>query len=364
VQSRNTPRCGCECSDTGARDQSIRYLVLPDLSTPETNGLKEQVQTLIDDKAMTPQVLKSLKDLMKILDVKNLQHRITWIEQWQDGALVLSSVPESIGLLLKEDLLSKTGAVLLVPQGCSSLLPEILPPGFKADPKAVYKPKSGTNLSFTFDPELELQDIVLNPPAGKTIVLAPSKGTMETLYIKHAEELEAKGVTLVCQGLSGGQGRMQAEFEGAKAPAIWLMTPWSFEGIDLPDNTVDHLYIKALPFDHPSHTVLSRRAQHFGNAFMEYLMPRLLHRLFRLLRTFARLKSANANLVVMDERIFSKDYGRAIKAYLETFSGTQVAEVKAEPKEKVSAKPAEPKKKAPAKKATKKKVDDAQLPLL
>lgn len=333
--------------------QSIRYIVRPDLSTPETKGLKEQTEGLLEDKTMTPQVRKALMDLLKILDVENLQHRITWIEQWQDGALVLSSVPESIGLLLKNDLLSKTGAVLLVPQGCSSLLPEILPPGFKADPKTVYKPAGTTELNLSFDAELELQDIVLNPPPGKTIILAPSKGMMETLYIKHAEELETQGITLVCQGLSGGQGRMQAEFEGAKAPAVWLMTPWSFEGIDLPDNTVDHLYIKALPFDHPSHTVLSRRAQHFGNAFMEYLMPRLLHRLFRLLRTFARLKSIHADITIMDERIFSKEYGKAIKAYLETFAGTQEAKAEKVPRPK----------KAPAKKVAKKNPADPQQQL-
>lgn len=339
--------------------QSIRYLVKPDLSTPETNGLKKQVHMLIEDKSMTPQVRKSLTDLMKILDPANLQHRITWIEQWQDGALVLSSVPESIGLLLKEDLLGKTGAVLLVPQGCSSLLPEILPPGFKADPKTVYKPASGTKLTMTFDPELELQDIALSPPAGKTIVLAPSKGMMETLFMKHAEELEEKGITLVCQGVSGGQGRMQAEFEGAKAPAIWFMTPWAFEGIDLPDGTVDHLYIKALPFDHPSHTVLSRRAQHFGNAFMEYLMPRLLHRLFRLLRTFARLKSASADLTVMDERIFSKDYGKAVKKYLETFSEVPSDQSVVTGTQKSTA----VKKKAPTKKAVTKKLGGPQQQL-
>ncbi len=341
--------------------QSIRYIAKPDLTTPETSGLKEQIHTLLDDSTMTPQVRKSLTDLLNILDPANLQHRITWIEQWQDASLVLSSVPESIGLLLKEDLLSKTGAVLLVPQGCSGLLPEILPPGFKPDPKDVYKPASGTRLQMTFDPEMELHDVVLNPPAGKTIVLAPSKGMMETLFIKHAEELEAKGITLVCQGVSGGQGRMQAEFESAKAPAVWVMTPWAFEGIDLPDNTVDHLYVKALPFDHPSNTVLSRRAMHFGNAFVDYLMPRLLHRLFRLLRTYARLRSSDGDVTIMDERIFSKEYGKAIKRYLEIFTQAGTEATAAAPVTKTAA----PKKKPAAKKApAKKKVSDAQLPLL
>jgi DNA polymerase III epsilon subunit-like protein len=351
--------------------QSIRYLVKSDLTTPETSGLKEQAEAVLKAKDITPQLKKNLTDLLKILDPENLPHRIVWMEQWQDGALVLSSVPESIGLLLKEDLLSKTGAVLLIPQGTSQLLPEILPPGFRADPKQVYAPKGSTKVGITFDPELDLPAIVLNPPPGKSIVLAPSKGVMEMLFIKHAEELEEKGITLVCQGVSGGQGRMQAEFEGAKAPAVWLMTPWSFEGIDLPDGTVDHLFIKSLPFDHPSNTILSRRAQHFGNAFTEYLMPRLLHRLFRLLRTFSRFRSANADITVMDERIFSKDYGKAIKRYLDMVAGTEGTDVSAsakpvtKPAEKMAAapKPAAAKKAAP-KKMVKKKANDAQLPLL
>jgi hypothetical protein len=73
----------------------------------------------------------------------------------------------------------------------------------------------------------------------------------------------------------------------------------------------------------------------------------------------------------MDERIFSKDYGKAIKRYLDMVAGTEGTDVSAsakpvtKPAEKMAAapKPAAAKKAAP-KKMVKKKANDAQLPLL
>lgn len=327
--------------------QDVRYLAKNDLTTPETKGLRTQTETLLNDGTLTPQVQKTLNNLSRILDEENLGHRIVWIEQWQNGAQVLSSVPERIGALLQEDLLSRTGALLLVPQGCSALLPEILPPGFHPKETDVHTVEGGTTLSITIDPTLPLDRLLTDPPEGKTILLLPSRGMMETLYVKYSEALDAQGVTFICQGMSGGQGRMQAEFLAAEGQTIWLITPWSFEGIDLPADTVDHLALKSLPFDHPSHTVLSRRSQHYRNAFVEYLMPRLLHRLFRLLRTFSRFAKPEADVLILDERIGTKEYGKFIRAYLGKFMQTDAPVSAPKP---VQAEEPKPQKKPTAKK--------------
>ena len=195
------------------------------------------------------------------------------------------------------------------------------------------------------------------PPEGKTIFLLSSKRSIEMMFIKFMEKMEAKGVTMLCQGMSGGQGRMEAEFLSAQGKTVWLLTPWTYEGTDLPRGSVDHLVLESLPFDHPNHAVLSRRALHFKNAFMQYFVPRLQHRLFRLLRTFRRHARDGGDVCVLDQRLFSKDYGRAVRGYLSRFAAEEKTDCGPEPKDTP-----EPKKQPTKKNATPKK-DEGQLQL-
>ena len=128
---------------------------------------------------------------------------------------------------------------------------------------------------------------------------------------------------MICQGVSGGQGRMRAEFLAASAPAVWLQTTWNFEGVELPLGSVDHLVLATLPFDYLSHPILSRRAARYKDSFSEYFFPRLQQRLFRILRTFSRFKTAGADVRMTDDRIRTKAYGKEIAAYLGRFSGVE-----------------------------------------
>jgi len=161
--------------------------------------------------------------------------------------------------------------------------------------------------------------VLRNPPKGKTIILMGSRGRIEDAFVRFGIDLENRGITLISQNLSGGVGRMQAEFTAAKEHAVWMLTPWSFESVDLPVKTIDHLIIETLPFDHPSHTILSRRAEHFRDPFMEYTLPRLMHRLYRILRTFSRYRTTDGDVRFLDERLEKKEYGRTVWKYLSQF---------------------------------------------
>lgn len=171
-----------------------------------------------------------------------------------------------------------------------------------------------------FPEAASLESIMSNPPPGKTVVLLGSRKIIEDAFVRHTETLEAKGVTLICQNLSGGQERMQAEFMAASTPALWLLTPWTYEGVELPVGTVDHLILFTLPFDHPSHAVISRRAAHYRDAFGEYSLPRLKARLFRLLRTYMRHATDHADVQICDDRLRTKNYGAEVRAYLEQYA--------------------------------------------
>ena len=302
--------------------QDIRYLSPSDLDSHDTKGLRTLMSDVMQQE-WPAQLTRHLEDLQKILQIENLHHRIAWIEQKPSGSQILQSVPERIGQLLGDTLFKRFPTTLLIPQGSADMLPEILPVasrGLRVTGTSNPKPETRNSTPISFDPHPNLDELLTSPPPGKTVILLPGKSAIEDLYVKYMEALEKKNVTLICQGMSGGMGRMTAEFLAAPAPAVWLITPWMFEGVDLPVGTVDHFILKALPFDHPSHPVLGRRSQCYRDPFNEYSLPRLLHRLFRLLRTYARIKTPEGDVRILDDRIQTKGYGKTVKEYLEQFS--------------------------------------------
>ena len=145
----------------------------------------------------------------------------------------------------------------------------------------------------------------------------------------------------------------------APDPVVWLITSWNFEGLELPPGSVDHLVLSTLPFDYLAHPVLGKRAARYRDSFTDYFFPRLLHRIFRILRTFSRFKTPGADVRVIDERVRTKEYGKKIAAYLQRFASSLEAPVM-QPK----AKPAKPKKEEKAAEGSpKKKGEKDQLSL-
>lgn len=296
--------------------QDVRYLTSMDLETSEAKALRERLAPFLVDSALPELARRSLADLEQILTPSLLSHRIAWIDQRQGGSQSVQSVPERIGPMLSSLVYERFPTMLVTPTGSASTLREILP---QTDLKAE-NPFPPFDLPLAIRTDLNLDDLLRSPPQGKTVVLIASRRVIEEKFVEFTPPLEERGVTLICQNLSGGLERMTAEFLAAQAPALWLLTPWSFEEVELPAETVDRLVIASLPFDHPSHTVLSRRAAHYPNAFEDYFLPRLEHRLFRLLRTFCRHRTFLGDVLVTDDRLKSKPYGKRVMAFLKQFA--------------------------------------------
>lgn len=296
-------------------DTDLRYLAPSDLESRDCSELKKTLEGAVSEE-MPPQARRALLELQQILNPQNLAGRFAWIESMKDGSKTIKSVPEDIGELLADRLYSTTKITLLIPPGSSETLATILPGRSARNLKpSVLQPPRFT-LSMPVGVSLES---VLREPKGKTIVIVPSKRTIEDVFVRHTERLEEEGITLLCQGFSGGASRMQAEFAIAKAPAVMLMTPWMYEGLDLEPGMVDALFLQSLPFDHPAHAVVSRRALRFRDGFSDYSLPRLQHRLFRLFRTFSRHAKPGAVFQILDDRLRTKDYGKRTAKYLESF---------------------------------------------
>ncbi|HRH93119.1 MAG TPA: exonuclease domain-containing protein [Candidatus Peribacteria bacterium] len=352
------------CSGT-----DLRYVVVADLHSYEAECLRDIIDQ-VRAAGVGVRVKQYLDAVTNILTIDNLPGRIVWMEVFQDGSRHLKSVPEDIAVVLKERLFDAHPTALLIPPGSAKTLGAILAVGTKTTIVPFPDPAvDGPAIAF---PEgVGLQSLFAVAPTGKTVLLVGSKRIIEDVFVKHALRLEKEGVTLICQGFNGGQGRMQAEFAAAPAPAILVLTPWSYETFELPPNTVDRLLVQTLPFDHPSHAVIGRRAERFRDPFGEYSLPRLMHRLFRLLRTFCKHRTTRSTAEYMDERFRTKAYGKQVRAYLETLGMLGTPSIAPVPGMKPDPKPsynkpqtAKPTKKPAAPKPPKPKADPGQMSLL
>ncbi|HVW66498.1 MAG TPA: exonuclease domain-containing protein [Candidatus Peribacteraceae bacterium] len=299
-------------------NEDLHFVTKADEERAETKGLRAQVGDMLASNDLTDKTREQLTELAALLEPVLLKDNIVWTEQRINGSLFLHAAPEYIDILLKTHLYDRYSTTLIVPRGCTETLAEVVPKATKVmstiDPRRQPCP-----VTVTFPEDVRVADWLKNPPTGKTIVLASSKRMIEQFYIDHAEALEARGITLICQGLSGGQGRMQAEFTAAEGTAIWIMTPWMYEGTELPEQSADRLIIESMPFDFPGHPVFGRRKDHHRNGFEDYALPRLECRMFRLLRTFCKQRKDGGEVMILDPRLRQKAYGRRMQQYLSQF---------------------------------------------
>lgn len=300
--------------------EDTHHVTASDLTRPETKAMVEQISTFLEDTAVLDLARHLLKELRALLDRQHLTEEVRWIETRPSGSIHLHGAPERVDALLQASLYERFPTTLVVPEGSGGLLPEVLPPKVptvQADPL----PLPPCIVPVTFRDDATLADILRAPPAGRTVVLTGSKRVIEQYFIAHTEPLEEQGITLVCQGLSGGQGRMEADFLAAQQPVLWLLTPWMYEGIELPEGGVDHLILETVPFDHPGYPVFARRKGRYRNPFEEYCLPRVEHRLFRLLRTFCRHRTEGGDVTILDARLRDRNYGPRIRHYIESTVG-------------------------------------------
>ncbi len=295
-----------------------RMLTPADFSRRETQGLAALLDDVLQDDDAPSRVRYLLSELQTFLHPSADIPMLSWIEtRAQSGSVSLHAAPERIDLLLKKILFEPYATILLVPPALKGNLPAVIPSGYATTLHEADRSLKTFPVSF---PDQTLEQFLQDPPAGKTIALVGSKRLIELAFINHTERLETQNVTLICQGLSGGQGRMESDFLAAEGTTVWLLTPWMYEGIDLPEKTAHHLVIDSVPFDHPGQPVFSRRKDTFPNGFEQYALVRLLHRLFRLLRAFARHADVGSDVRILDQRMKEKSYGERVRAYLGAFS--------------------------------------------
>lgn len=304
-------------------EQDILFFTQAILNATDAEQIRTQLKQLLENQSYGDNTtLKyALENLQAILNPAEVAHNIVWLELGRDDRQIVHSVPKLIATNLQAKLYDRYPVRLLTPPVGAHSLNAIVPESTETTHVANTLPAA---ISIQHSNELTSEHILQDPPAGKTIIAAGGRKRIEDIYVAYTEKLEQKGVTLLCQGFSGGMSRMQAEFDAHEGDIIMILSGFQVEAMHLRRPQVGQFFIESLPFDHPNHPVVSKRGELFRNAFMEYSLPRLEQRLYRICNTFAAVALPAATITLLDKRLSSKPYGKNVLSFVRKINPPQL----------------------------------------
>ena len=144
---------------------------------------------------------------------------------------------------------------------------------------------------------------------GRTLVLFTSYQQLRTTADAIRERMDRDGVTVLQHGQSSRQ-RLLREYRGATR-AVLLGTRSFWEGIDLPGEQLSCLVIARLPFAVPNDPLVAARSGEFEDPFHDYMVPDAVIRFRQGFGRLIRRASDRGVVVVLDSRVWRKEYGQA-----------------------------------------------------
>ena len=156
-----------------------------------------------------------------------------------------------------------------------------------------------------------------------TLVLFSSRKQMEQVYTELDAALQEK--ILLQDTLSKHEllMRHRAQIDTGSGSIIFGLASFA-EGVDLPGVYCQHVVIAKIPFAVPDAPVEAALAEWIeargGNAFMEIAVPDAALKLVQASGRLLRTETDRGRITLLDRRIVSKQYGRAILASLPPFT--------------------------------------------
>jgi DNA polymerase-3 subunit epsilon/ATP-dependent DNA helicase DinG len=165
------------------------------------------------------------------------------------------------------------------------------------------------------EPEFEpmLEDVIADVAArigGRTLVLFTSHRQLRDVYaqLKHRSDLD--DVLILGQGIDGQRRQVLKAFVESERPLL-LGTASFWEGIDIPGDRLSCVIMVRLPFPVPTEPVFAARAEQVRDAFSGYALPQAALRVKQGFGRLIRRSSDRGAVIILDNRISSREYGRA-----------------------------------------------------
>jgi ATP-dependent DNA helicase DinG len=135
-------------------------------------------------------------------------------------------------------------------------------------------------------------------------------------------------LTLLVQGTSTRSALLDAFRRSGNAVLVGSVSFW--EGIDVRGDALSLVAIDKLPFSPPDDPVVEariRRLRTLGrNPFLEYQLPQAVTLLKQGVGRLIRDETDRGVLMILDDRLLSKPYGRTVLASLPAFARTRSLE--------------------------------------
>ncbi len=149
--------------------------------------------------------------------------------------------------------------------------------------------------------------------SGGVFVLFTSYGSMDRCHEACASALRNEGHLVFKQGDGLPRAAMLEQFKAASG-GVLFGTDSFWQGVDVPGEALTMVIIARLPFAVPTHPVQEARTQSIeargGNPFGDYSLPRAILRFKQGFGRLIRSKRDRGTVVVLDQRVVSKRYGR------------------------------------------------------
>ncbi len=258
---------------------------------------------------------------------------IYWLEAQNNSPFTFNAVPLHVGALIREHLFNKKRSVVLTSatlrvEGRFDYMRERLS-AQKADELAVGSPfdyQSAALLYIVTDvPEPRhpnYQQIVdqtlidlFRATQGRALALftayAQLKATAQAITGKLAQD----GITVYAQGAGSSRAQLLDNFRRGER-AVLLGTRSFWEGVDVPGEALSCLVIVKLPFDVPNDPIVAARAEGYEEPFNEYMVPEAILRFTQGFGRLIRTATDQGIVVLLDQRVLTKNYGRRFLASL------------------------------------------------
>ncbi len=161
-----------------------------------------------------------------------------------------------------------------------------------------------------FDPAVEeLIAAVARRAGGRTLALFTSHRQLRDVHAALKQRVDLDEVLILGQGIDGQRRQLLKTFEEADRPLL-LGTSTFWEGIDIPGERLSCVIVVRLPFPVPTDPVYAARAEQVRDPFTQLALPQAALRLKQGFGRLIRRSSDRGAVVILDNRILGRDYGR------------------------------------------------------